>query len=71
MGIAIQASDILQDKVDAQKQLTPQEFLMWERKQRLKHEFSDGKFILWAAQAKNIIKLPLTLMAYCGLYSKP
>ena len=43
MGTVIQKPESINLTLLEQKRFTSQKFLVWERKQRLKHEFIDGK----------------------------
>ena len=61
MGTAIQTPESINLTLPEQKRFTPQEFLVWERKQRLKHEFIDGKIYTMGGASKKHNKITFNI----------
>ena len=61
MGTAIQTPESINITLPEQKRFTPQEFLVWERKQRLKHEFIDGKIYTKGGSSKKHNKITFNI----------
>jgi Uma2 family endonuclease len=61
MGTAVQSLEIISHTLPELKRLTPQEYLLWERKQRLKHEFIDGKLYTMGGASKKHNKITFNI----------
>jgi Uma2 family endonuclease len=61
MGTAVQSLEIISHTLPELKRFTPQEYLEWERKQRLKHEFIDGKLYTMGGASKKHNKITFNI----------
>lgn len=61
MVTAIQAPETIIRKLPEQPRLTQHEYLAWERKQRLKHEFIDGKIYTVGGASKKHNKITFNI----------
>jgi Uma2 family endonuclease len=61
MGTAVQSLEIISPTLPELKRFAPQEYLVWERKQRLKHEFIDGKLYTMGGASKKHNKITFNI----------
>jgi Uma2 family endonuclease len=61
MGTAVQSLEIISLTLPELKRFTPQDYLVWERKQRLKHEFIDGKLYTMGGASKKHNKITFNI----------
>jgi Uma2 family endonuclease len=61
MGTAVQSLEIISLTLPELKRFAPQEYLVWERKQRLKHEFIDGKLYTMGGASKKHNKITFNI----------
>ena len=61
MGTVIQKPESINLTLLEQKRFTSQKFLVWERKQRLKHEFIDGKIYTMGGASKKHNKITFNI----------
>jgi Uma2 family endonuclease len=61
MASALLAPEVIILTLPEQPRLTPQDFLVWERKQRLKHEFIDGKIYTMGGASKKHNKITFNI----------
>jgi Uma2 family endonuclease len=61
MGTAVQSLEIISPTSPELKRFAPQEYLVWERKQRLKHEFIDGKLYTIGGVSKKHNKITFNI----------
>jgi Uma2 family endonuclease len=61
MGTAVQSLEIISPTSPELKRFSPQDYLVWERKQRLKHEFIDGKLYTMGGASKKHNKITFNI----------
>jgi Uma2 family endonuclease len=61
MGTAVQSLEIISLTSPELKRIAPHEYLVWERKQRLKHEFIDGKLYTMGGASKKHNKITFNI----------
>lgn len=61
MATSIQTPESINLKLSEKQRFTPHEFVIWERKQRLKHEFIDGKVYTMGGASKKHNKITFNI----------